>query len=105
MAEIVPVRGRVYWANLGSGRKPWLVVSNNRRNRNLRDCLVVRVTTSVKPDLTSIVELGPDDPLTGRVLCDDVGPMYRDDILGEAGAVSRVTMERVAAGVRFAMDL
>jgi mRNA-degrading endonuclease toxin of MazEF toxin-antitoxin module len=32
-----PLRGQVYWADLGFGAKPWLVVSNNDRNRALSD--------------------------------------------------------------------
>ena len=57
VAELVPVRGRVYMADLGHGEKPFLVVSNNARNTKLGDCLGVRITTSPKPDIASIVPL------------------------------------------------
>ncbi|MCS0636287.1 type II toxin-antitoxin system PemK/MazF family toxin [Streptomyces sp. LP05-1] len=105
MTDIVPVRGRVYRADLGSGLKPWLVVSNNARNRALHDVLVVRVTTSPKPSLASIVELGPDDPLVGRILCDDLGPLYRDEIKADLGALSAPTMMRVASALRHVLAL
>jgi mRNA interferase MazF len=39
-----PLRGQVYRADLGFGAKPWLVVSNNDRNRALSDLLAVRIT-------------------------------------------------------------
>ncbi|MFW6694681.1 type II toxin-antitoxin system PemK/MazF family toxin [Streptomyces sp. MAR4 CNX-425] len=104
-AALVPVRGRVYMADIGSGRKPWLVVSNDTRNRALRDCLAVRLTASTKPDLATIIELGPADPLVGRVLCDDVALLYREDLDEDRGALSPQTMMKVAAGLRAALAL
>ena len=54
------LRGRVYRAKLGNIEpKYYLVVSNNRRNAALDDVLVVRLTTTAKAALRSIVELGP----------------------------------------------
>ncbi|MGX2997648.1 type II toxin-antitoxin system PemK/MazF family toxin [Streptomyces sp. JNUCC 64] len=105
MSDIVPVRGRVYRADLGHGLKPWLVVSNNARNRALDDLIVVRITTSVKPELPSIVELGKDDPLVGRVLCDDLGPLYRDEIRGDLGALSHQTMLKVATALQHVLAI
>lgn len=101
----IPVRGRIYWADLGYGKKPWLCVSNNARNQKLESCLVARITTSSKPALESIVALGADDPLAGSVLCDDVTPLFRDEIDGDAGALSHRTMMRVDLGLRAALAL
>lgn len=105
MTDPVPVRGRVYMADVGAGRKPWLIVSNNRRNSRLRDCLAARITTSAKPALPTIIELTSADPLVGRVVCDDVQTLYRDELAEDRGALSRETMARVAAGLRAAMSL
>ena len=71
---MTPVRGRVYTADLGPkvGRKPFVVVSNNGRNNHLPTCLGVRITTSAKPEPHAIIEMGQDDPLVGRALCDDI---------------------------------
>ncbi|MGH8882384.1 MAG: type II toxin-antitoxin system PemK/MazF family toxin, partial [Stackebrandtia sp.] len=33
------MRGLVYRADVGYGPKPFLVVSNNARNKHLKDCL------------------------------------------------------------------
>jgi mRNA interferase MazF len=104
-ASIVPVRGRVYMADLGSGDKPFVVVSNNARNTKLEDCLGVRITTSRKPDIASIVELSSADPLAGRVLCDDIAAIYRDELKRDVGALSLGTMNLVAAGLRFALSI
>jgi mRNA interferase MazF len=100
-----PVRGRVYAADLGQGRKPWLVVSNNGRNRQLDSCLAVRITTSRKPALETIVELDAADPLVGRVLCDDVNQVYRDELMQDLGALSPRTMAAVNVGLAVALAL
>jgi mRNA interferase MazF len=102
---IVPVRGRVYLADLGNGDKPFVVVSNNARNTQLEDCLAVRITTTAKPDMTSIVPLNPADPLVGRVLCDNITPIYRDELKRDIGALSVATMQQVAVALRFALSI
>jgi mRNA interferase MazF len=92
-------------ADLGSGDKPFLIVSNNARNARLDDCLGVRITTSRKPTIASIVELGPADPLVGRVLCDDIAVIYRDELKRDVGALSAGTMQQVATALRFALSI
>jgi mRNA interferase MazF len=105
MTQRVPIRGRVYMADIGAGRKPWLIVSNNARNRQLDSCLAVRITTTPKPRMGSIVELGADDPVVGRVLCDDIAVLYRDELLEDRGALAPSTMRAVADGLRVALSL
>lgn len=100
------MRGCVYRADLGYGLKPFLVVSNNTRNQKLNDCLVVRLTTSTKPDLPSIVKLeAADAPLIGYVCCDDIGPAYRDELKERVGALSLPSMMRVSAALRAALAI
>lgn len=99
------LRGNVYFADLGAGEKPWLVVSNNGRNNALGSALVVRITTTVKPALASIVELDTHDRLVGRVLCDDITVLYDDDRSRHAGALTGSTMTKVAAALRVALAL
>ena len=41
----------------------------------------------------------------GRVLCDDLVQLWRDEIRREAGALSRQTITRVDAGLRTALSL
>ncbi|HEY6794181.1 MAG TPA: type II toxin-antitoxin system PemK/MazF family toxin [Kineosporiaceae bacterium] len=103
-------RGHVIWFEIpglaGAGRKPGLVVSNNRRNGALGTALVARITTTAKASLPSIVELdAATDPLVGRVLCDDLIEVYEDEALGEAGAVCRKTMTAVEDGLMHALGI
>jgi mRNA interferase MazF len=101
-----PARGQVYMATLGELRKPWLVVSNNARNSSgLGTVLAVRITTSDKPPLDSIVELGRNDPLVGRVLCDEITFVFLDELDQLVGALSPATMMRVDKGLRAALGL
>jgi mRNA interferase MazF len=102
------IRGRVVEANLGAniGRKPLLVISNNQRNRALGSALAARITTSDKPDLASIVTLDrADQPLVGRVLCDDIVEVYADEVERDLGALSPGTMRRVDVGLKAALGL
>lgn len=103
---ITPVRGRLYRADVGFGKKPWLVVSNNARNSALEECLVVRITTTSKhQELPSRVALGQNDPLQGFVVCDDLGPMYLDQIEEDLGALSLNTMVQVGAALRHVLAI
>ena len=102
---MTPVRSRIYWADLGHGEKPWVCVSNNIRNQHLGSFLAVRVTTSSKPMLDSIVPLTAQDPLVGSVLCDDIVEIFREEVVRETGAVSLGTMMAVGAGLRSALAL
>src|SRR5699024_346111 len=71
------------------GQKPYLVVSNNAQIRALRTALVVRLTTSSKPEISSIVRLpDPEDFAGSRVLRDDIEDLYADEVVREAGALS-----------------
>lgn len=100
-------RGQVYWATFDPalGRKQWLVVSNNARNRNLGDVLVARITTTPKPRISSIVELPPGECVAGSVLCDDIVAMYEDDSPTLAGALSPRTMREVNRALAAALGL
>jgi mRNA interferase MazF len=99
-----PVRGQVFWVDLGFGRKPWLVVSNNQRNRALDTVIAARITTTRKhANIPTIVALAAEDPLDGYVLCDDLFPI-RHVRLGEpAGALGVATMREVSAALRIAL--
>lgn len=100
-------RGQVYWATFDAnvGRKPWLVVSNNTRNRRLSDVLVVRITPSPKPRISSIVELPHGECVAGSVLCDDLITMYEEDSPELAGALSPGVMRRVDAALAAALGI
>ena len=99
------VRGNVYFVDIGYGEKPWLVVSNNGRNQHLPNALAVRITTTEKPPLPTIVELSGQDPLVGRVVCDDISVLYADEPFRHAGALTANTMMKVGSALRVALAL
>ncbi len=81
-------------------------MSNNTRNRQLGEFIAVRLTTARKPELPTVIELLPADrPFTGRIVCDDLGPIYPDDVDEDRGALSAGTMRRVEVGLKATLDL
>jgi mRNA interferase MazF len=107
VSSVVPERGRVYQVAMDQdgGTALWLVVSNNARNRALRSFLGVRLVERMKPELPSVVELGLDDPVHGRLVCDSLMEMFRDEIRTDLGAMSAGTMMRVATALRHALAI
>jgi len=98
-----PARGQVYRADLGHGPKPWVVLSNNARNRQLDTVVAARITTSRKPALPTIVPLVSADPLVGAILVDDLMQLYRDELTEAIGTLCPATMARVSAALRIAL--
>ena len=98
-----PLRGQVFRVDLGHGAKPWLVVSNNSRNRNLITVVAVRITTTDKhTQVPTVVALSSADPLVGYALADDLIQLYRDELTEPLGAVSTKTMRAVSDALRIA---
>lgn len=101
-----PVRGQIYRVDIGYGHKPWLIVSNNRRNRVLSDVLAVRITTTDKhADLPTWVRLGSGDPLVGHVNTDDVQQLGRDELGDLLGALAPATLMKVNEALRIVFAL
>lgn len=101
------VRGRIYGAELGDlPEKYYLAVSNNQRNRVLPSFLAVRLTTSRKPALDTIVALESSDaPWTGSVVCDDLVTVFHDEVTRDMGALRAATMRRIDDALRNALAL
>lgn len=101
------VRGRVYEAVISEnvGKKLYLVVSNNQRNQALRSALVVRLTTSPKPPIPSVVDLPDTEQFSARIVCDDIEDMYDSEVVKSAGALSPAAMSLVDEGLKAALDL
>ena len=107
MTDIRFFRGEV-WAAVLPGMTEdnyYLVVSSNSRNRALRTCLVVRITSTDKPDIPSIVRIPNGECVTGRVLCDDVEDMWPEDARTKLGAFTPSTMQMVNAAIAVALGL
>lgn len=100
-----PLRGQIYRVDVGYGPKPWVVVSNNMRNRQVRSVLGVRITTTPKVELPTMVRLEPADPLVGVVLADEIQSLYRDDLTTPLGALSPATIMKLNQALRIALAL
>lgn len=102
-----PMRSEVYFVDLGSeiGRKPFVVISNNQRNRALNTVLGVRITTTNRNShLETVVPLGPDcSGLAGWALCDDIEKLWRDELDRPSGVVGAQTMAAIGRGLRTAV--
>lgn len=100
------VRGQVVRADVKLDEpKLFLVVSNNLRNRNFAQVLCVRLTTTAKDPRPSIVELGPAEGFHGRVMCDDLEPIWEDEVLQVLGALSPTAMRAVDDGLLAALGI
>jgi mRNA interferase MazF len=94
----------VFWVDLGHGEKPWLIVSNDARNRNLETCLAARITTTTKhADHPTVVPLPPGEPLAGNVVVDDIVQLDGDELGNSSGALSLATMRAVSRALRIAL--
>lgn len=103
---MTPLRGQLFRVDVGYGAKPWAVISNNHRNRNLTTVLALRITTTGKhAHQPTVVALGPADSLVGFALCDDVVQLYQDEVTAPIGALCPATMTRIGSGLRIALGL
>lgn len=99
-------RGQVVRAEIGlDDPKLFVVVSNNRRNRALPQVLGVRLTTTPKPAIPSVIELGEPEAFVGRAVCDDIAEIYQDEVLAVVGALSPGAMRRIGWGLAAALEI
>jgi mRNA interferase MazF len=101
------VRGRVYSAIFPNvdGEKYYLVVSNNRRNSALNQVLAVRLTTTKKPSISSIVEIPHGEVFVGRAVCDDIVEIWENEVRRDLGALTPKTMAQIEQGLRAALGI
>jgi mRNA interferase MazF len=100
------LRGEVWAATMpGRDEKYYLVVSNNNRNRALGTALVARITTTIKPQMSSIVQIPDGECVVGRVLCDDIDQLFPEDVRVKRGAFTPGTMKLVGDGLAAALGI
>lgn len=83
----------------------FVVVSNSRRNRALPQVLGVRLTTTPKPTIPSVIELSHPEAFVGRAVCDDIAEIYQDEVMTVVGALSPGAMRRVGWGLAAALEI
>jgi mRNA-degrading endonuclease toxin of MazEF toxin-antitoxin module len=101
-------RGQIWWVDIGlKEHKRFVVVSNNVRNRTLRDVVMVRLTTADKPDIPSIVVFGAGEISQTRcfAVADDVWMIGKEWLRERVGALTPAQMECVSEALRVALDL
>lgn len=100
------LRGQVVQAEIQLDEpKLFVVVSNNRRNRALPSVLAVRLTTTPKPDIPSIVTLREGEVFVGSAVCDDIIELYENEILAVRGGLTVGTLHDIDSGLKAALDL
>lgn len=101
---MTPLRGQVYRCDVGHGPKPWLIVSNNPRNRHTADVLAIRLTTTARR-LPTWVALSANDPLVGYANADNIETLGKDELGDYLGALSVRTMRLVNQALALALAL
>lgn len=94
----------MYRSDLGYGPKPWLVVSNNSRNRLVSDVVAIRLTTTAR-ELPTWVKLSAADPLTGYVNADCIEQLGKQELGEYLGALSPGTMHKINRALATALAL
>jgi mRNA interferase MazF len=101
---VTPLRGQVYRCDIGYGPKPWLIVSNNPRNRHTADVLAIRLTTTTRR-LPTWVPLSASDPLAGYANADNIETLGKDELGDYLGALSVPTMRLINQALALALGL
>lgn len=101
---MTPLRGQVYRCDIGHGPKPWLIVSNNPRNRHTADVLAIRLTTTARR-LPTWIALSTNDPLVGYANADNIETLGKDELGDYLGALSVRTMRLVNQALALALAL
>jgi mRNA interferase MazF len=102
--SVTPQRGQVYRCDLGYGRTPWLVVSNNSRNRLLSEVIAIRLTTTAR-DLPTWVKLSQADPMTGYANADCIEQLGKDELGEYLGSLTPASMRNVSQALAITLAL
>ena len=100
-----PIRGQVYSIDFGDGPEPWVVVSNNVRNRQLREVLGAPIADSTEVDLATVVALHPTDPVAGVVLADEIERLHRHKLITLLGVLSPGTIMKLNRALKIALAI
>jgi mRNA interferase MazF len=107
MTPVLFVRGQVCFASLRGvdGEKPYVIVSNNARNAALETTLAACITTSSKAHTRTAVAIPEGECCVGYVLCDDIEPLYPEDVRRLVGGLSLSVMLEVGSALKVALAL
>lgn len=111
-----PKRGELYWVNFNpargteqAGRRPALIVQNDRGNEFSPYTVVVAISSAVLPKVYPFtVELKKSDgnlARDGHVNCAQLLTLDQSRLQERIGALSRDAMRKVDAALRYELDL
>lgn len=90
----------------GAAPKPAVIVSANGRNHSRWPVVhVVRVTTARKDPRPTVIPVPAGECVKGSVLCDELYPVYKDDLGKQLGALSPRLMRQIDDGLRAMLAL
>lgn len=109
-------RGELYWVNLSlargteqAGRRPALIVQNNRGNQFSPYTVVVAISSAPLPKVYPFtVEIAQGDgslPRAGHVNCAQLLTLDQSRLEEYIGELSREMMEKVNAALRYELDI
>jgi mRNA interferase MazF len=101
-------RGTVwqYGFEEGAAPKPAVIVSANGRNHSRWPVVhVVRVTTARKDPRPTIIPVPGGECIKGSILCDELYPVYKEDLGKHFGGLGPGVMRQVDNGLRAMLGL
>ena len=116
MLKTKPQRGEIYWVNFEpargveqGGRRPALVVQNNRGNENSSYTVVVAISSAPLPRVYPFtVPLAKGDgnlPRDGHVNCAQLLTIDQGRLEKRIGALNAEIVRQVNAALRYELDL
>lgn len=108
-------RGEVWFVDLNptqgreqSGRRPCLIVSDDRFNRSAADLVIVIPITSKDKGIASHVEINPPEgglQVRSFIKCEDIRSISTDRLVKVWGTVNLSTLESVGQRLRILLNL
>ena len=111
-----PKRGEIYWVNFNpargteqAGRRPALIVQNDRGNQSSPYTVVVSISSAELPKVYPFtVALAKDEgnlPRNGHVNCAQLLTLDQNRLEEQIGALSYETMKKVDTALRYKLNI
>jgi mRNA interferase MazF len=111
-----PSRGEIYWVNFDpargveqGGRRPALIVQNDRGNQHAAYTVVAAISSPplprVYPFTVSLAQGQGNLPRAGHVNCAQLLTIDQDRLEERIGALTSESMQQVEAALRYELDL